>query len=779
MRRAIRILFTFLGLFLLSSVLYLLFGDLGRHKARIESFVTKHTGRVFVIDGAFELKLYPTVTLLAERARFANAEWGSKPQMVQVEHLSAQVGFWSLISGPIDVRSFELDDVVVLLERRRNGKANWMLGEPSEDKEDETEPKTRTQFPLVIEKAKLTDVRVTYRASGKPDMVARLDSLTIAPGKDDLLALVGSGKLDQYPISLNGEAGPVAALLAGRNIRMDWKGTLGRLALDVDGSFGDLDPLDGANLKVKATGQDVDAMLAKLNLPVIASGALAIDAQLKDAGKRTEFVLDASVGDLSLKSHGNLSGLYLRGSDLNFEASAADAARLAGVFGIKGVPAAPLAVSGHVTPTRKEIRFEALKAQLAGLSAQVDGAFTRGRRPAIAMHFTAGVENLANLHDGLPQSGITARGNLTLDQEKLAVSELTAELGENQLNGSFSMTRAEPRHIEAELTSPRFDLTPFFPTPPAAAPTAQPASTAKQPKDKLLFSDTALPILQLKGTEARLHVAVAELALANKTLKDVDGTLTIDRAHVTLNARGRGSLEGAMETSLTVEPVGTDSANVNLKFALENVRAGLDMKEMKLDEVPPLGVIIELASHGNSTRQMAANSNGHILVTQGAGKTKAAFLGAVGGDVINQLRGKLNPFREQDPFTKLECTVVRADITDGAVSVQPVLMQTQKVTVVAKGKVDLHNEHITFDFDTRPRKGIGVSPGMFTTPFIRLEGTLMNPRIAMGAKGVTSGAVAAATGGLSVLAGGFIDRLKGEANMCRSALKKATEPKPD
>jgi hypothetical protein len=66
---------------------------------------------------------------------------------------------------------------------------------------------------------------------------------------------------------------------------------------------------------------------------------------------------------------------------------------------------------------------------------------------------------------------------------------------------------------------------------------------------------------------------------------------------------------------------------------------------------------------------------------------------------------------------------------------------------------------------------------MFTNPFIRVEGTLKEPRLAMGAKGVTSGAVAAMTGGLSVVAGGFIDRLKGEANMCGKALESARKPK--
>jgi uncharacterized protein involved in outer membrane biogenesis len=270
-------------------------------------------------------------------------------------------------------------------------------------------------------------------------------------------------------------------------------------------------------------------------------------------------------------------------------------------------------------------------------------------------------------------------------------------------------------------------------------------------------------------------VAVTELTLANKSLKDVEGSVEVDRAHVTVSARARGSLEGAVNGSITVKPVDDATASVNLELGIENVRAGLDMKEMQPDEVPPVSVDVKLESRGSSARQMASNANGHIVLTQGSGKTKAQFLDAFGGNVFAELRSRLNPFRAQDPFTQLDCSVFRADIVDGGVTVKPVLLQTKKVTVVAQGKVDLHTEDLTLDFDTRPRKGIGVSPGMFTNPFIRVEGTLANPRLAVGAKGMTSGAVAAATGGLSVLAGGLIDRLKGGTDMCRKALDRVQE----
>ena len=40
-----------------------------------------------------------------------------------------EIGLWSLVSGPVDVRSFELTDVSVLLETNAEGKGNWVFGE--------------------------------------------------------------------------------------------------------------------------------------------------------------------------------------------------------------------------------------------------------------------------------------------------------------------------------------------------------------------------------------------------------------------------------------------------------------------------------------------------------------------------------------------------------------------------------------------------------------------------------------------------------------------------
>ena len=135
---------------------------------------------------------------------------------------------------------------------------------------------------------------------------------------------------------------------------------------------------------------------------------------------------------------------------------------------------------------------------------------------------------------------------------------------------------------------------------------------------------------------------------------------------------------------------------------------------------------------------MASGANGRVVVTQGPGKLPSGVIGLIGGDLLRELVGKLNPFAAQDPYTQLECTVVRADIVDGQVTVNPVLMQSEKVTIVAGGKIDLGTEALRFDFNTRPRTGVGISAGMFTNPFIELAGTLASPRLGVGAKGTPS-----------------------------------------
>ena len=634
-------------------------------------------------------------------------------------------------------------------------------------------------------------MEVTYREPGKPDRVALVETLTIEPGTDGLLAISGKGRFDRYSGVLDGHVGPVDALFAGRNIRLDVEGAIERLRLDVHGSLGRLDPLAGANLSLKLEHPDLGKMLENLRLPVVATGPLNVEARLTEAAKLTQLDVDAKLGDITAKSNGTLRSLGLPGSDLRFEVSVADAARVAKVFGVDGVPAEALTLNGRVASTDEEIKLDDVGAALAGAQLTADGTIAMARKRGAELRFQVVVESLKRLRESLPKLPLSMSGVFVESRDKVELKNLKSRIGKTEINGWASMTRTGTKHLEADLASPRLDLTPFFKKDAdgkdaqgddesageASAPPAEAKETSEKPKGKYVFSDEPIKLDGLKRADAKLHFVAEEVQLDTGLLKGVDGTLVASSGQLAFEGRARGGIDGTLTSTARLRSTSDGAADVELDLSAKSLRAGLMAGEgVDPRQSPPTSVDAKLRATGASARKLASSANGQVLLTQGPGQTKSGFLGMFGGGILAQLASKLNPFAAQDPYTQVDCTVARVDIVDGRATVEPVLMQSKKVTVTANGKVDLHTEDLTVEFDTRPREGIGVSPGMFTNPFIKLEGTLASPRIAVGAKGAASGALAAATAGASVVAKGVVDRARGEADMCKKTLDAAARP---
>lgn len=791
-RRLIVIAASVLAALLLAIVLYLTFGDLGRHKSQIEGFLTRETGRPFTIEGAFKLKVLPSISVVAEEIHFANAKWGSQPSMVEIGRFATQVSLWSLISGPVLIRSLKLRDVSVVLEKSPDGESNWVLDNRREA-ENEADSGV-TGLPVVIEDGRLSNARVTYREPGKTDRVAVIETLSMGLGKAGLLAISGKGRLNDYATTLTGEAGPIEALLSGRDIHMAIKASVGNLQLAVDGGFGRLDPLEGAALTLKMENPDLGTMLKNLQLPVVATGALKVDGRLSDAGNRTRVELDATLGDIKAKANGTLRTLGLAGSDLQFDVAAADAARLAAVFDVTGVPRGVLKVGGHVSSaSAEELRLDGVTATLAGAKARADGTIRVSGDPGATIRFDVTAESLARLRKGLPEMPFKASGTFAGGRDRMELTGLQSRVGDTDISGNASVLLTGKRRFDIALTSPRVDLTPFMAkekdsseakatsgdaagTTPAEAkgekPT-EPASEEPAPKKKFVFSETPLPLDKLKAADGLLSLRLAEVKLGAEVLKDVEGRLKLDKGDLQLDVRAADTLEGTLNGSVRLKPSG-DGADLTLNIDAKDLRSGFMAGEtVERSQVPATNVKADVRATGASARQMAAGASGQVLVTQARGQVKSGAVDTFGSDLLTQLGGSLNPFAAKDPYTELECTVARIDIVDGQAKIEPVLMQSTKVTVVAQGEVDLHTEKLTFDFNTRPRKGIGITAGMFTNPFIQLGGTLANPKVTTGAKGVASGALAVMTGGLSILAKGAADRVAGEAELCDVTLAKA------
>ena len=131
-----------------------------------------------------------------------------------------------------------------------------------------------------------------------------------------------------------------------------------------------------------------------------------------------------------------------------------------------------------------------------------------------------------------------------------------------------------------------------------------------------------------------------------------------------------------------------------------------------------------------------------------------------------------NPFAKHQTATELQCAIALLTFKNGLMTLEPMAMQSDKMTMLGEGQIDFKTEKLNLNWVTKPRKGIGLSASMITNPYIKLGGTLAKPAIELkGAQAVASTGVAVATLGISLVAKGMLDRATAEKKVCKQALE--------
>ncbi len=135
MSKVIKILAGLFVVVIIGVVIVISTIDVNQYKGEISRVAEEATGRKLIIDGdiGFKLSLIPTVVI--EDVKFANASWGSKPDMLSLNKFEVQVSLMPLLSGNIQVNRVMLLGPVILLETDKKGVGNWVLaGKKSEEK---------------------------------------------------------------------------------------------------------------------------------------------------------------------------------------------------------------------------------------------------------------------------------------------------------------------------------------------------------------------------------------------------------------------------------------------------------------------------------------------------------------------------------------------------------------------------------------------------------------------------------------------------------------------
>lgn len=140
------------------AVVGLSFVDLGRFAPQIEAAAQKATGRNLRIEGPLHIGISLEPQLVAEKVTFANASWGTRPEMVKAEKFALKIAIMPLLRGEVALKAIELDGADIYVETDRRGRGNWEFGT------GEAAPtKGRGAALAGVPDVRISDIKVTYR----------------------------------------------------------------------------------------------------------------------------------------------------------------------------------------------------------------------------------------------------------------------------------------------------------------------------------------------------------------------------------------------------------------------------------------------------------------------------------------------------------------------------------------------------------------------------------------------------------------------------------------
>ena len=341
-----------------------------------------------------------------------------------------------------------------------------------------------------------------------------------------------------------------------------------------------------------------------------------------------------------------------------------------------------------------------------------------------------------------------------------------ARVGGDDLNGEFDANLKGKPRIDGVLASSRLDLTDEIGSAEDEPRRAEDGDTGR------LFSDAPLDTSWLQLADLDIELRIAELIANTIRVTDVEVGLRLEDGALRVDPLSLRERDGSIQAGLSLVPV---DGRYELKSwaDIDAVRVGLLPPDDDILSLPLLSGSLRFEGVGSSVRSIMASSNGQVSLRQGAGKVRQIVGLALFHDVFLEVLRTLNPLRRARDFQLLECGIYDVSVKDGLATIDNFIIQTDAMTTVATGEINLRNERLEIAFRAKPREGLGISLGTVANQLLEVRGTLKSPRVGVdaGRTATTTGA-AVATGGLSLLARGLWDRLSAEGDICKQEPKK-------
>ncbi len=263
--------------------------DIGAFKDLITAELSKETGRDVQINGAFELSIGFSPSIVAEDIVIANAPWGSRPAMLTARRLDVKVALFPILGGRVETKRLVLEGADLLLENDATGKTNWPFADAADTAKAESEL-------LATDSLEIRDSLITLR-SGRSGQTRTLKLDHAIGGLDpaaNTLTLEATGAFNQRALAAKltiGRRGPKAPL----NVELK----AGAVTLTLDGTIERPADFDGLDVATALSAENLIALNALVGDDSSAApeiGPVSLKGQLTGGGNA--FALDQIEGAL-------------------------------------------------------------------------------------------------------------------------------------------------------------------------------------------------------------------------------------------------------------------------------------------------------------------------------------------------------------------------------------------------------------------------------------------------------------------------------------------------
>lgn len=279
-----------------------------------------------------------------------------------------------------------------------------------------------------------------------------------------------------------------------------------------------------------------------------------------------------------------------------------------------------------------------------------------------------------------------------------------------------------------------------------------------------LVPNTPIPYAEMSKVNAKVDLDIKRLIIqpameANNVLVKANlqnGVLNVNPMQMNF---GGGDLKADLQVNAKTQKITFNALSQNM--LLQNLH-----KEFLVAGKGDFGILsggntevkINLTANGETYRQLVQTLNGQAIVILNKSLVQTGNLSFMTGNFISQILNVIPFNKKANQEIDLKCAVIRADLGSGkAVFPKGIALNSNQLNLVSDGNINLINDKIDFSIHPFSGKVVDTNVAQAISSFIKVKGTIEEPKIAIDDTQALKAIVGVATTGPAFLGTQLLD----------------------